>query len=679
MAIMINKGIKDNMDRQIQNIKYKSIIIAVLLLLFPYSIYAKVKNRHILNRIQRYYESNSKFYTDIIDLNSYVKYTIDIEKHNPTIYSIPTAYRLARTQERNFFGETYWQVKILNRHKYEAKKLKSYSTIGNDKTALENIQQYIMPTIYNVTIMDDHLLSPFNKYNRRFYIYHNATIEHGNIKVMFKPKVKNTQLVKGSAIIDYNSGKIISYTFDGEYDMIKFTVNAKMGTEDSIFMIPVECSADIKISYLGNRIRAYVSSINDKAPLPDRPLLLNDTEKNIINRHDSLQNSGNDSVPTKEKKVKYILWDVIGDNVVNKIRTNFGEGDKGYLRLGPIFNPLYFGYSNSKGIVYKLKLNANYNFTDNSDISIYMKLGYSFKQKQLYYNFPLRYTFNKKSNGYIQADFGTGNRISDSSVLEKVKNENDKDSIDFDKMNLDYFKDMSLRLVCNYDFSEKFGAMGGFIYHRRSAVNPNGFIHLGEPTKYKTFAPLVQLQYRPWGYKSVIFTTDYEHGLKGILGGDIRYDRWEFDASYILPLPCMRSLSLKTGMGFYLSKGEEQYFLDYESFKDNNLPGGWRDDWTGEFELLNSNWYNASDYYVRINTTYESPLMLLAWIPKVGQIIEKERIYMSALTVRKLYPYIEFGYGFTNRIFSMGIFTGFSNHHYEGIGVKFGFELFENW
>lgn len=43
MAIMINKGIKDNMDRQIQNIKYKSIIIAVLLLLFPYSIYAKVK------------------------------------------------------------------------------------------------------------------------------------------------------------------------------------------------------------------------------------------------------------------------------------------------------------------------------------------------------------------------------------------------------------------------------------------------------------------------------------------------------------------------------------------------------------------------------------------------------------------------------------------------------------
>ena len=71
---MINKGIKDNMDRQIQNIKYKSIIIAVLSLLFPYSIYAKVKTRHILNRIQRYYESNSKFYTDIIDLNSYVKY-----------------------------------------------------------------------------------------------------------------------------------------------------------------------------------------------------------------------------------------------------------------------------------------------------------------------------------------------------------------------------------------------------------------------------------------------------------------------------------------------------------------------------------------------------------------------------------------------------------------------------
>lgn len=663
----------------LHNIKCKVIIIFLLLCLVPSFVCGKNKSRIILNRIQDYYEQSVKLYSDTAVVYSYSKYTINIEKHNPMIYTIPTVYRLVRTKERNFFGETYWQVTLLDKKKHRAVKQKSFSTIGRNKSVLDNIHQYIMPTIYNVTIFDDHLLSPFNKYNRRFYIYHNRKLNSSQTKLIFKPRIKNTQLISGSAIIDTESGKILSYNIDGEYDMTKFSVKTQMGIRDSVSLIPATCTANIVISYLGNKINVSASSLWDKDSIPDRPLQLTSEESKIINKCDSISESNAKEPATVKSKAKYVLWDVIGDNVVNKIRTNFGEGDKGYLRLGPIFNPLYFGYSNSKGIVYKLKMNANYNFTDNSDISIYLKLGYSFKQKQLYYNFPLRYSFDKKSNGYIQFDFGNGNRISNSSVLEKVKEENNRDSINFDKMNLDYFKDMTLKLVCNYDFSEKFGIQGGFIFHRRSAVNPQGFIELSQPTKYKTFAPLVQLQYRPWGYKHLILTVDYEHGLKGLLGGDIRYDRWETDASYILPLPCTRSLSFKTGVGFYLSKGEEQYFLDYENFRDNNLPGGWKDDWTGEFELLNSNWYNASDYYFRLNTTYESPLLLLAWVPKVGQIIEKERIYFSALSVRKLYPYIELGYGFTNRIFSMGVFTGFSNRHYEGVGFKFGLELFDNW
>jgi len=672
---MINKRFHNN-------ICYKAIMAVTLLFGFSCSLFSKERPKRILNKIQRYYDQNAGLFTDTVKVNSYMKYTISIDKHNPTIYSIPTMYRLARAKENDFFGESYWEVKLLDRKRYEAKRLKGFSTIGRSKTALDNVYKYQFPNIYNVTIIDDWLLSPFNKYNRRFYIYHNEGAGSSRIKVCFKPRIKNTQLVKGFAIVENRSGKIVSYEIDGEYDMTKFTVKAKMGETDSTFMIPISCTGNMKISFLGNRILVRVASVYDKDSIESRPIPLTDEENKIVNRYDSIQNL-NDSTAKNDSsnvnKTKYILWDIIGDNVVNKIKTNFGEDDKGYFRLGPIFNPLYFGYSDSKGVVYKLKMNANYNFTNNSDISIYMRLGYSFKQKQLYYSFPLKYSFNKRKNGYILADFGNGNRITNSSVLEKVKEENYVDSIDFEKMNLDYFKDLSLKLICNYDFTEKIGIQGGFIYHDRSAVDKAGFVQLGKPTKYKTFAPLLQIQYRPWGYKGIILTADYEHGMKNIFGGDIRYDRWEFDASYVLPLPCTRSLSIKSGLGFYSSKDEEEYFLDYANFRDNNIPGGWNDDWTGEFELLNSNWYNASDYYFRINTTYESPLMLLAWLPKIGQIIEKERIYVSALTVRRLLPYIECGYGFTNRLFSMGIFTGFSNKHYEGIGFKFGFELFDNW
>lgn len=665
------------------NMTYKAIMALILLLsCCPYCLHSKERPRHLLNRIQKYYDRNIGLFRDTLQVYSYQKYTINIGRHNPAIYSIPTMYRLVRTKENDFFGESYWRVSFLDKKRYEAKKQKGFSTIGSDKSTLDNVYKYLLPNIYNVTIIDDWLLSPFNKYNRRFYIYHNEETDSCHTKIAFRPRIKNTQLVNGHAVVESHSGKILSYEIDGEYDLTKFTVRAKMGETDSTFLIPVYCSGYMKISYLGNRIFINVTSIYDKDSIPDHPIPFTNEERRIVSRYDSIRNVHTQeakSGSSKTNKTKLILWDTIGDNVINKIKTRFGENDKGYLRLGPIFNPLYFGYSDSKGIVYKLKMNANYNFTDNSDISVYMKLGYSFKQKQLYYNFPLRYNFDKRNNGYIQVDFGNGNRISNSSVLEKIKEEHYRDSIDFDKMNLDYFKDMSVKMICNYDFTEKFGIQGGFVFHRRTAVDKTGFTLLNKPTTYKTFAPLVQVQYRPWGYNGMILTADYEHGMKKVFGGDIRYNRWELDASYVLPLPCTRSLSIKSGLGFYSSKDREEYFLDYSNFRDNNIPGGWKDDWTGEFELLNSNWYNASDYYFRINTTYESPLMLLAWIPKIGQIVEKERIYVSALTVRRLYPYIECGYGFTNRVFSMGIFTGFSNKHYEGLGFKFGFELFDNW
>ena len=84
---------------------------------------------------------------------------------------------------------------------------------------------------------------------------------------------------------------------------------------------------------------------------------------------------------------------------------------------------------------------------------------------------------------------------------------------------------------------------------------------------------------------------------------------------------------MRIGTGFYLHRHHKAYFLNYENFKENNIPGGWNDDWSGEFELLRSDNYNASNYYIRANFTYESPLLLLSWLPLVGNYMETERIY----------------------------------------------------
>ena len=131
-------------------------------------------------------------------------------------------------------------------------------------------------------------------------------------------------------------------------------------------------------------------------------------------------------------------------------------------------------------------------------------------------------------------------------------------------------------------------------------------------------------------------------------------------------------------MGFYTHRSTE-YFVDYINFRDKNLPGGWNDEWTGQFQLVNGQWYNESEYYIRAHLTYDSPLLALSWIPHAGRLIEAERFYASALSIQHHPFYYELGYGFTNRFFSTGIFTSFVGFKHDRVGFKFTIHIFNRW
>lgn len=140
----------------------------------------------------------------------------------------------------------------------------------------------------------------------------------------------------------------------------------------------------------------------------------------------------------------------------------------------------------------------------------------------------------------------------------------------------------------------------------------------------------------------------------------------------------MRTLSLRLGSGDYFFNNRNQ-FLDFNKFRDNNnLPERWNDSWTGDFQLIDRRWYNASDYYIRSNITYESPLLALSWLPWVGSHIRMERFYINNLWVEKFHPYSEFGYGFATKAFSFAAYISTINLKYNHIGCKFALELWSN-
>lgn len=148
--------------------------------------------------------------------------------------------------------------------------------------------------------------------------------------------------------------------------------------------------------------------------------------------------------------------------------------------------------------------------------------------------------------------------------------------------------------------------------------------------------------------------------------------------SYKQKLKTMRLLNMRVGTGFYTQRSTD-YFVDFANFRDNNLATGWDDDWTGQFQLLDSRWYNESNYYLRGHLSFESPLLALTWIPLIGRIVETERLYLSALSIEHHRAYYELGYGFKTRYLSTGFFANFLGGKHQGFEFKFTIELFRRW
>ena len=656
---------------------------------------------------------------------AYTKFQMRTNKRNATLALVPTMYAVSHGVGRRFISEYYSQVRVDKDGKPTINRLLNLSTIPHRSNTMAQALRYLTPNVYGETLFQENILSPFHRSNRRYYKYSVTALPFGMAQVYAYPRIRNTQTVTTRAIVSSRTGQISLVDFEGEYDMTRFYISMVMGKDGFKTLGPVKCDMRANFKFMGNKISGMYTSIYDLPDvmgdslklLPDttvmrrvRPVRLNPDEERIYAQYrahnekqrltcDSIKQGkdtdsikqGKDKSAKKTNAVKDVLWDVVGDNLLNRISYGFGKQRQGYFRLSPIFNPLYMGYSDRKGVVYKFDLRSSYAFDENFQVAIRFRGGYSMKQHRFYFMVPLTFTYNAKHEGYLQAEMGNGNRINTNRIARRMLGVVvPKDSIggfspgeipviDKDHYELTEFKDNWLRILNHWRFNPYWALELGIVSHNRIAVKPEFYKAFGYPSKYTSVAPAVGLEWRPKAEQGPVLKVDYEKGIKNFCGSNINYERMEFDMQAIHYLSRRQSLSLRFGTGFYTRKGDHWDFVDYTNFKDNNIPGGWNDNWSGEFEILSSQWYNASDYYVRANLTYESPMLLTAWLPLVGRFIEKERLYVSGLDVQQLHPYTEWGYGITTRLMTLGAFAAFRKTTFEGVGFRFGFELFRNW
>ena len=672
----------------------RSLLISLLILSMPTAMSGAKNDSPILDKIYEYHQLHRNEIHNIQD-NVYAKFRFNVEKRNVILWLIPSMYVLAK-DPREYIRESYNNVTFKNEHDFDVNKQVVTGTIRKNRKAMPVIIEYNTPRIYDITLYDGYMLSPFNRINRHYYRYKQIRQSDGTTRLEFRPKLYNTQLVNGFAIVETETGRIIRTVINGEFDMLSFCSDVRHENNDSLALMPTQCTTAATFRFMGNRVSTvFNSKYHQTKSLPDsiieaesmtlmdslRPVPLAESDKRIYEalaqrQREAEEAAAADTTEHKVNKWKHFWWDIVGDNLVTPLAAESKDKDAEF-RLSPIINPLNVRYSGSKGISYKMNLSFHYKFNEHRYLSLEPMFGYNFKQRQFYFTAPRRMTYNPKRNGYAEIVWGNGNRISNSSVLDQINHEHG-DSLSFNEPDADKFKDTYVKLTNNIMLYEWFDLETRLVYHQRTAVNKGLMIKYDMPTRYRSFGPALKFKFRPWLERGPVITVDYERSFKNVLRSNIQYERWELDGQWKMKIAGLRLLNLRTGYGFYTNKSDN-FFLDYANFCENNLPEGWDDRWTGNFQLLDSKVYNESNFYYRNNVSYETPMLFATWLPYIGKYIEKERLYFSNVIVQDTRPYFEIGYGLTNRYVSLGFFASFYNTKFQRGGITFDFELFKRW
>ena len=145
-------------------------LFGLLLLSMSNHLFAAKKDSSlILNRIYQYHEEHDKEINGLED-NLYAKFRFNVEKRNLTLWLIPHMYPLAK-DPREYIRETYNKVTFKDSHNFDINNQLITGTVRKNRKTMPTLIDYATPNIYDVALYDGHMLSPFNKVNRKYYRY----------------------------------------------------------------------------------------------------------------------------------------------------------------------------------------------------------------------------------------------------------------------------------------------------------------------------------------------------------------------------------------------------------------------------------------------------------------------------------------------------------------------------
>lgn len=665
--------------------------------------------------------------------NLYVRGHFKVHKRNILLRVVPSMFRFEKGVN-DYIVESQNEVHYSAPDIYDVKRQALTGTFHRNDGEIGNVMDYFNMNIYSTDLLPDKLISPFTKNGHRYYYYILDSIfterTPTEYKVLIVPRYKSNQLVNGYVTVRDKSWTVADCCMAGKVEQVGFEVRIKMGADGKEMYLPKRLSIKMLFKFVGNKIGADYTAVYDykdiklagsvPETLPQkrsynlsdyyRLTVTNDTINTDLAHMDSLRayplssfeeelyGSFAERETFKKQNVvpksrQRVFWGEVGDMLISNYTFRFNNLSS--LKCYPLLNPLQLRYSHSNGFSYIQRFKFNQYFERDRSLYISPRIGYNFKYKEFYWRCDANYTYYPEKLGRITLNVGNGNRIYSSEVLDRLEQYPDS-ILDFDKLKLDYFKDLYVRLGNDFEITNGLLLTVGLSYHKRTLVDKTNIYdpelqnYLSGELRdtYSSFAPRIRLEWTPRqyyymdGHRKInlysnypTVSVDWERGIKGVFGSTGKYERIELDMQQKFKFGGIRYISYRVGCGAFTEQ-EDMYFVDFFNLRRNNLPDDWNDDIGGTFQLLDSRWYNWSNKYIRGHVTYETPFLLFRQLRKYVNLIESERLYGGILFMPRLIPYVELGYGIGTHIFDCGAFVSFIRGQFDSFGCKFTFELF---
>lgn len=564
---------------------------------------------------------------------------------------------------------------------------------------------------------------------------------------------------RGEVDVDVATGAVRKFRFGFTSRLQHFVVSGRAGTGYYDSVLPVSMRVLTNFRLLGNRVSEVYdiyASYSFSCPLPFaraagsgidltrqcllridtarvitdrahfdsiRPIPLRRNEAAIYRRKDSLdaiaygnslpvllQRAIGDSLAQCEREGRSVgtfrLPEVaheagggserLRDALLSSHQLGLGDAASARVRFPALLSPSMVQWSGSKGLSLQAQVRISADFSSfDGGISFDPRVGYSFKQRQVYWTLPLSLRFWPRMDAAATVEASGGSHIYSSRQADEVRGKltgaawGDSLLAVFNKYDFNYYLDKKVKADVAFSFVPAVRLTVGLRYHDRRLLEWNEAAQMAQlHRRLNSLAPRVQLELTPQQYyyrdglrrvplysRFPTFILGYERGFS-LASAPTAYERLEADVRYRLPLYALRTLYFRAGYGVFTRRLKE-CFLDYDFFRFNNMPARWDDEMTGEFQLLNARWYNESRYYWRLTSTYESPMLLFSRLPWLSRLVQTERVYCNVLSLSLMKLYAEFGYGIGTDLVDFGVFTSCSSHRDVGFGFRCAFHLFD--